>query len=111
MVGGQSPGLTLNTAPGPPPLFLSSLWHGACLGSGSLGTCCRPPGPGPEAGSWPGRWGTSLKHENRAASFSGLMAARPPRPRLRPPLTAFCRHGSEPAEDKRLPVEAGHVLL
>lgn len=30
---------------------------------------------------------------------------------LHPSLTAFRRHGSEPAEDKRLPVEAGHVLL
>lgn len=30
---------------------------------------------------------------------------------LRPSLTAFRRHGSEPAEDKRLPVEAGHDLL
>lgn len=33
------------------------------------------------------------------------------RRRLRPSLTAFRRHGSEPAEDKRLPVDAGHVLL
>lgn len=36
---------------------------------------------------------------------AGSVASAPP------PLTAFCRHGSEPAEDERLPVDAGHVLL
>lgn len=52
--------LTRNKEPGLLPPSRSSRWHGACLCSGSLGTCCRPPGPALEGGSWPGRWGRCL---------------------------------------------------
>lgn len=115
----NSAALTQNKEPGLLPPSRSSRWRAACLCSGSLETCCRPPGPALEGVSWPDRWGRCLWRGTRAGAEAPLrrlsMHSFPRRRRHRSvglaSLTAFCRHRSEPSEDERLPVDAGHVPL